>query len=245
MKITDEQYVYAVGLKNIHCPFPCAVYDENGNYSSINKSYEEILGLNNEQVIGLRNSEIQSNFNDFAKVIDVQNKYVLESKDYLFSINIIKVGSDYKAYYVSKRPMINTSGKNVGIDVSMYSTGFIFTLSSAFNDPNVYYNQGTEIDFNTSGLCETFTPLQESYAYFIMCGFSNEFISTVLGKSIKTVENNMARLFDKAQRRYSLSINSRKSLRDYLLQNRITNLSPAGIMKSTIKTLNTVPSINP
>ncbi|MGR5063955.1 PAS domain-containing protein [Photobacterium sp. DNB22_13_2] len=245
MKITDEQYVYALGLKNITSPFPCAVYDEDGHYTAVNKPYEDILGLKSEQAIGVKNSEIQSNFSDFSKVIDIQNKHVLESKEYLFSINIIKIGSTCKAYYVSKRPIINASGKAVGIDVSMYNTGFIFTLYSAFNDPNVYYNQGSNIDFNASRLCESFTPLQETYAYFIMCGFSNEFISTILSKSIKTVENNMARLFDKAQLRYSMDINSRRTLRDYLLQNRITNLSPAGIMNSTIKTLTTVPSYCP
>ncbi|MCQ1059776.1 hypothetical protein ACQKPX_20910 [Photobacterium sp. DNB23_23_1] len=242
MNITDEQYVYAVGLKNISCPFPCAIYDEKGNYAAINKPYEDILGLKSELAIGAKNSEIQCNFSDFAAVIDVQNKHVLESKDYIFSLNIIRLESGCKAYYVSKRPIINADGKVVGIDVSMYNTGFIFTLSSAFNDPTTYYNQGHEVDFKASRLCESFTPLQETYAYFIMCGFSNDFISTVLGKSIKTVENNMARLIDKAQLRYSMKINSRKTLRYYLLQNRITNLSPAGLMANTIKTLTKVPS---
>ncbi|WP_107296137.1 PAS domain-containing protein [Photobacterium rosenbergii] len=242
MNITDEQYLYAVGLKNISSPFPCAVYDGEGNYAAINRPYENIMGLQNEQVIGVKNSEVQSNFSDFADVIDVQNKHVLGTQDYLFSLNIIKLSSGCKAYYVSKRPIINTSGKVVGIDVSMYNTGFIFTLSSAFNDPTMYFNQGHEVDFKASRLCKSFTSLQETYAYFIMCGFSNEFISTVLGKSIKTVENNMARLFDKAQLRYCGSINSRRALRDYLLNNRITNLSPAGIMTNTIKTLTAIPS---
>lgn len=242
MNITDEQYLYAVGLKNLSSPFPCAVYDSDGNYAAINKPYEDLLGLQNDQVSGLTNTELQSNFSDLSEVIDAQNKHVLDSKDYLFTLNIIKIVSGCKAYYVSKRPVINTSGLVVGVDVSMYSTGFIFTLSSAFNDPTTYYNQGHDVDFKASKLCKSFTPLQETYAYFIMCGFSNEFISTVLGKSIKTVENNVARLFDKAQLRYSMDINSRKTLRDYLLQNRITNLSPAGIMTSTIKPLTTVPS---
>lgn len=242
MNITDEQYLYAVGLKNISSPFPCAVYDGEGNYAAINRPYENIMGLQNEQVIGVKNSEVQCNFSDFADVIDVQNKHVLSTQDYLFSLNIIKLTSGCKAYYVSKRPIINTSGKVVGIDVSMYNTGFIFTLSSAFNDPTMYFNQGHEVDFKASRLCKSFTSLQETYAYFIMCGFSNEFISTILGKSIKTVENNMARLFDKAQLRYCGSINSRRALRDYLLNNRITNLSPAGIMTNTIKTLTAIPS---
>lgn len=189
-----------------------------------------------------KNSELRCNFSDFAAVIDVQNKYVIDTQDYLFALNIINIDSGCKAYYVSKRPIVNIDGDVVGIDVSMYSTGFIFTLSSAFNDPIMYFNQGSDVDFRASSLCESFTPLQETYAYFIMCGFSNEFISTILCKSIKTVENNMARLFDKAQLRYSMDINSRKTLRDYLLQNKITNLSPAGIMTSTIKTLTTVPS---
>ena len=242
MNITDEQYLYAVGLKNISSPFPCAVYDGEGNYSAINRPYADILGLSNEQAYGVKNSALQCNFSDFADVIDIQNKHVLESQDYLFSLNIIRLSSGCKAYYVSKRPIINTSGKVVGIDVSMYNTGFIFTLSSAFNDPTMYFNQGHEVDFKATKLCESFTSLQETYAYFIMCGFSNEFISTILGKSIKTVENNMARLFDKAQLRYCGSINSRRALRDYLLNNRITNLSPAGIMTNTIKTLTAIPS---
>ncbi|MDV5167934.1 PAS domain-containing protein [Photobacterium rosenbergii] len=241
MNITDEQYLYAVGLKNISSPFPCAVYDGEGNYAAINRSYEDILGLKCEQVSGLKNSEIQCNFSDFADVIDIQNNHVLESQDYLFSLNIIKLSSGCKAYYVSKRPIINLSGKVVGIDVSMFNTGFIFTLSSAFNDPSMYYNQGHEVDFKASKLCESFTSLQETYAYFIMCGFSNEFISNILGKSIKTVENNMARLFDKAQLRYCGTINSRRALRDYLLTHRITNLSPAGVMANTIKTLTVLP----
>ncbi|MGF1734929.1 hypothetical protein L4D79_06100 [Photobacterium satsumensis] len=208
----------------------------------MNKSYEDLLGLESVQALGVKNTEIQSNFSDFADIIDIQNRHVLESGYYIFSINIIKIGLSCKAYYVSKRPIINADGQVVGIDVSMYSTGFIFTLSSAFNDPTTYYNQGHEVDFKASRLCESFTPLQETYAYFIMCGFSNEFISTVLGKSIKTVENNMARLFDKAQLRYSVNITSRKTLRDYLLRNRITNLSPAGVMTNTIKTLTKVHS---
>ncbi|MBC7004687.1 PAS domain-containing protein [Photobacterium sp. BZF1] len=241
MNITDEQYLYAVGLKNIPNPFPCAVYDGEGNYAAINQSYADILGLNNEQALGKKNSELQSNFSDFADVIDFQNNHILDTQDYLFSLNIIKLNAGCKAYYVSKRPIINTSGEAVGIDVSMYNTGFIFTLSSAFNDPTMYFNQGHDVDFKASRLCESFTSLQETYAYFIMCGFSNEFISTILGKSIKTVENNMARLIDKAQNRYCGRINSRKTLRDYLLNNRITNLSPAGIMTNTIKTLTAVP----
>lgn len=245
MNITDEQYLYAVGLKNISSPFPCAVYDSEGKYSAINQPYADILGLENEQAFGFKNSELVSNFSDFSKVIDVQNEHVLTSQDYLFSLNIIKLSAGCKAYYVSKRPIINTAGQVVGIDVSMYNTGFIFTLSSAFNDPQMYYQQGHAVDFKASKLCESFTSLQETYAYFIMCGFSNDFISSVLGKSIKTVENNMARLFDKAQLRYCASINSRKTLRDYLLNNRITNLSPAGIMMNTIKTLTAVPSRHP
>ncbi|AJR06271.1 putative luxR family transcriptional regulator [Photobacterium gaetbulicola Gung47] len=123
----------------------------------------------------------------------------------------------------------------------MFNTGFIFSLYSSFNDPSMYQEQGSKLD-EVKGLCDCFTPLQETYAYFIMCGFSNDVISTILNKSIKTVENNMSRLFDKAQMCYSPYIISRREFRNYLLKNKITNLSPAGTMKPFIKTLTTVPS---
>lgn len=241
MNITDEQYLYAVKLKNKTHPFPCALYDKNGSYFFINRAFEVCFGVKSEQVLGKSILSLESNVNDFVGVIDAQNKHVMNTKEHLFSLNIVPTTSGTEAFYVSKRPLINALDEVVGVDVSMFNTGFIFSLFSSFNDPRMYQEQGN-MPSGPQGLCDCFTPLQETYAYFIMCGFSNDAISTILNKSIKTVENNMSRLFDKAQLCYSPYINSRREFRDYLLRNKITNLSPAGTMETFIKTLTTVPS---
>ncbi|PSW16615.1 hypothetical protein C9J01_06365 [Photobacterium rosenbergii] len=238
MNITDQQYLYTVGLRYKHCSNPCAVYDKQGNFFAVNKAFKSIFGLENKDIIGKSILNLEHNLAEHANIISKQNSIVMENKAQLFSLHIIKTNLSCTAFYVSKLPLINERGDVIGIDVNLYESGLIHTFSASLNDTLSQSLKDLKIANKINSL---FTPLQETYSYFILCGFSNDFISKILNKSVKTVENNISRLIDKAQTVYCGKIFNRRSFREYMINNNITNLSPAGIMSSTVQTISVSP----
>ncbi|MDD1824121.1 PAS domain-containing protein [Photobacterium sp. ZSDE20] len=244
MNITNQQYLYTIGLRYKHCSNPSAVYDKDGNFVSVNKAFKNVFGLEGKEIIGKSLLRLEHNLTEHSDIINEQNNSVVYNRVQLFSLHIIKTHSSCTAFYVSKMPLINERGDVIGIDVNLYESGLIHTFSASLNDTfnkkSAALKNATTV-INSNKLNDTFTPLQETYSYFILCGFSNEFISGVLNRSKKTVENNISRLIDKAQTVYCGGIFNRRSFREYLISNNITNLSPAGIMNSRIQTISVSP----
>lgn len=171
---------------------PWGVKDYNYRFIYVNQAYLELLNLpNGYDVRGRKEDELRSIKSNLKDELSTHERMVVELGDRVTSleVNFFGKNKEMQPYFFDKSPLFNFNGDFLGVTIhgkkaEIYPVNLLLSDDS----PKLLY-------FDTPS--SSFTKREWDVIFLLLRGFRYNLIAEELNLSVRTVRNNIQRLFVK------------------------------------------------
>ena len=175
------------------CPEPRCVKDQNGCFVFVNEAYRRIFSIPSALCVeGLSEEALQMTLDDKVNIISGGSASLTElvfsdAKFILKIINDFSKNTEY--FYFDKYPIFNPDESVCGFYLNGRSN-FILSL-------NMFSKGKCAVKIKTTAPYSEITDRQWEIIYYLQQNYSAQEISEILQVSLKTINNNIYRLYRK------------------------------------------------